>query len=934
MNSNALFIEMPHAHRIRVTTVYSVLCFFLLIAFRPGAGQAFAQIQATAGLAGKNILVLHSHEANAPVFWGTDKGLAETLESGGISSLNQFFESLNLRQNPGAEYRKLLVEQMRARYGRRKLDMIITMYPEALEFVLKDCQDVLPHVPILALYLPQNQGVPGTDPRIIRHLSRLNITGTLEVALKLVPGAKRVYMVGGAHEVDRAIEAQARADLKKWESRLEFIYLSHLAFEDVLAMVSSVPPHSIILFLTYTQDVTGKNYTNPIVLKRLRQVSAAPIFGLIDYNLSDVMVGGRLINFEQTGVHAGQMVLKILGGTRVSENTQAILDVPPIPIFDWSQLRHWDLNENDLPEESIIKNKQSTFYDFQYYIIGVIGFCLVESALIIFLVVQRRRKKSAEDSLRKAVEKYRNIFDGAVEGLFETSTQGQPLTVNPALANTLGYDSPGELIAKIRNVGNQVYADPDKRLEFMELIEKQDVVHGFECQMLRQDGTRIWASLSGRKVCDPDGKTLYYSGFLEDITKRKLAEENLAEQLLFERMISELLSHFMNLSIDAVDSEINKWLRGFTEFFKADRCSIGIFTEDQTQLVLAFDYHLAEVEPAPKLLLAEQLPWYMEQLIQGNTVVINRVNDFPPEAQNERRLCLTKGMKSFLSMPLIAGHKTLGSCALVSITKERVWPRHLLQRFRLISNLFANAIERKQVIEATRKSDEILLQSEKELRLLAGRLIHNQEEERSRLARELHDDLVQRLAVFAINIGRLELELKDQPASVQVMLSEMKHDMVKISGDVHNLSRRLHPSILDDLGLIRAIESQCTNFSKREGTEVVFRHENIHSVIPKDISLSLYRMIQEGLSNISKHACAEHISISLTGNDHDILLSIQDDGIGFDSAVVKAKPGLGLSSIRERVRLFQGEHSINSQPGKGTRITVRVPLQGLMKEGE
>jgi signal transduction histidine kinase len=247
------------------------------------------------------------------------------------------------------------------------------------------------------------------------------------------------------------------------------------------------------------------------------------------------------------------------------------------------------------------------------------------------------------------------------------------------------------------------------------------------------------------------------------------------------------------------------------------------------------------------------------------------------------------------------------------------------------SGFVEDITERKQADEASRKSEWILNQNANELRMLAGRLIHNQEDERSRLARELHDDIVQRLAVFAIDIGQLEKELTDQPAPVQEKIGEMKKGMVKISGDVHNLSRRLHPSILDDLGLIKAVESECANFSRREGAEIVFDHENIPTDMPKDISLSLYRIIQEGLRNISKHACADHISVSLTGLDHDVLLTIQDDGIGFDPVEVKQKTGLGLSSIRERVRLIQGNHSINSQPGKGTQITVRAPL---MKEGE
>jgi signal transduction histidine kinase len=256
----------------------------------------------------------------------------------------------------------------------------------------------------------------------------------------------------------------------------------------------------------------------------------------------------------------------------------------------------------------------------------------------------------------------------------------------------------------------------------------------------------------------------------------------------------------------------------------------------------------------------------------------------------------------------------------------RAWPEELVRRFRLISEVFANALERKQAEEASRESERILKQNESDLRGLAGKLIRAQEEERSRLARELHDDLAQRLAVFAIDIGKFEQQLKDPPAVLQEELREMKSDIVKISEDVHNLSRQLHPSILDDLGLIKAIESECTSFSRREGIEIVFRHEDIPKAIPKDISLSLYRIIQEGLRNISKHACAEHISVFLEGTDHGVLLSVQDDGIGFDWTEVRKQPGLGLSSMRERARLMNGKLSIQSQPEKGTVISISVPL--------
>jgi PAS domain S-box-containing protein len=183
-------------------------------------------------------------------------------------------------------------------------------------------------------------------------------------------------------------------------------------------------------------------------------------------------------------------------------------------------------------------------------------------------------------------------------------------------------------------------------------------------------------------------------------TRRKLED-----RFRFESLISDLSARFVNISPEEVEGEICKWLRRITEFFDADRCSLGLFSEDGTRLRRAFEYHLEGVEPAPVYVSTDQLPWYLAQLNQGKSVVINRVEDLPAEAEKERRLCLAKSMKSLISIPVVSGRRTLGSCALVSVRAERIWPEDLVQRIRLIAEVFAGALARKRSEESLRESE-------------------------------------------------------------------------------------------------------------------------------------------------------------------------------------------------------------------------------------
>ena len=239
----------------------------------------------------------------------------------------------------------------------------------------------------------------------------LDFVGTLEIALKLVPGAKRVYVVSGVHEVDRKIEDQARRDFKKWEDKLEFRYLSDIPWRRCLTAVSSAPPGTIVLLLVFT-DVTGRNYTPQEVGERLSQVSTAPVFGLLRYPAGIGHRRGLSAQFRADGTKAGQLALDILRGTQSRRISRSVLDVPPVPMFDWRQLRRWNLKRGSFAQGKHRPKQGTHALGLQVLHHRRLGLFLAETALIIVLVVQRRRK-SGRGSLRQKTKSWINSSTSA-----------------------------------------------------------------------------------------------------------------------------------------------------------------------------------------------------------------------------------------------------------------------------------------------------------------------------------------------------------------------------------------------------------------------------------------------------------------------------------------------------------------------------------------
>jgi signal transduction histidine kinase len=206
---------------------------------------------------------------------------------------------------------------------------------------------------------------------------------------------------------------------------------------------------------------------------------------------------------------------------------------------------------------------------------------------------------------------------------------------------------------------------------------------------------------------------------------------------------------------------------------------------------------------------------------------------------------------------------------------------------------------------------------------LARRLIASQEAERQRLARELHDDVSQRLALLNIEIDRVAEQMDAEQLRARVR--KLSAEAGEIASDVHHMSYELHPSKLRTIGLVAALQALCRDTSKQRSLQVVFTHHAIPSSVDANVSLCIYRIVQEALHNVARHSHATEAQVSVTCDHGHISLQVADSGVGFDPRRV-AQAGLGLVSMRERVVTVKGQLAINAVPGGGTQISVRVPL--------
>jgi len=671
-----------------------------------------------------------------------DQSIRSTFENSTGERIEIYAEFLDLSRPLSTDDRRVQIEYLKRKYAGRHVDVVMAALSPALDFALRHRAEIFPGAPVVYCAVDDREvKARELPPDVVGVPIKMELTGTLDLALRLHPQTQRVYVVAGRSTFDQAWVAEARREFSAYESRVEFDYLTALPLDDLIRKVADLPPRSLIYYMHMFLDGNGQSLVPPRVLERLARAANAPIYGHADAYVGRGIVGGRVFSVESAGRHAARVALRVLAGER-PESIHVRKGDDNAYIFDASQLHQWGIAEESLPPGSIVRQKRLGFWDqYKWPIIAVVTLCVVQALLIAGLLVQQSSRRRAEAALQASERRYRTLFEKANDAIFLETEDDAIIGVNVRACELLGY-SQKELLSK---TVPELQA-PEVRGSRGSVIKDELAKHSdrpFEAIDVHRDGTRIPVEVTDA-VIEEDGKRMVLS-IVRDITERKQAEQTLRE-------------------------------------------------------------------------------------------------------------------------------------------------------------------------------------SQSELRTLTGRLLQAQESERRRIARELHDDLNQRLALMAVELDLQSQQPSDGTGKNSLLIGELSARIKQLASTVHDLSHQLHPSKLEHVGLVAAVRSLCRELARGHELPIEFAHQDVPDAIPEDTALCLYRIVQEALRNTIKHSGARHAKVELRGSNDSIRLRIGDDGNGFDAGLADRNGGLGLVSMRERLHLVGGAITIDSRRTGGTRIDVRIPL--------
>ncbi len=526
---------------------------------------------------------------------------------------------------------------------------------------------------------------------------------------------------------------------------------------------------------------------------------------------------------------------------------------------------------------------------------------------------ERRQHRLAQEALRTAEEKYRGIFENAVEGIFQSSIDGRLVTANPMMARIFGYEGPEELISAAKDLGGQLYVNPTRREEFTRLMKQEGRVFEFEARYYRKDGSVIWASTNARAIRDASGEVVGFEGTLEDITERKKAEAELRRSL--DRLMALHEAGIIlgsTLEPEEIGTRLLELMRRISSLTAA---AISLRDGDGPVAVWrSIDLEEPGLEVRETLHVREAI----EAALSGENTQVFALGE--PESGFATGICL----------PLMVRERAVG--VLEVYGPENLAEAGTVSIFESLAGQAASAFENARLYGE-------LMEREKKLQELVGKILVAQEEERRRVAYEVHDGLAQ---VAAAAHQHLQAFAHYHPPAT----GEGREDLERAAnlvrqtvGEARRVIADLRPTALDEFGLRSAIRLHLDAL-RAEGWRIAYEDSLGDGRLPAATETAIFRVVQEAMNNIGKHAETTRVDVSLVrrpagplgpGERASIQLRIRDYGRGFvPGDDTGGGPGerVGMVGMRERITLLGGDFRVVSRPGVGTLVHAGIPLLG------
>jgi PAS domain S-box-containing protein len=516
---------------------------------------------------------------------------------------------------------------------------------------------------------------------------------------------------------------------------------------------------------------------------------------------------------------------------------------------------------------------------------------------------------AVENAMRESEQRYRQMFERnrAVKLLVDPTT-GAIVQANPAACEFYGYSSDELLRMKIGDIN---MLPPEQIADQMtQALDERQTYFTFRHRLRSGELRDVGVYSSPLRL---QGRLLLYS-IVQDITDRRRAEE--AEHRA--RRVTELL-RAANIALTAsldLDAVLDTLLDNLAALVPYDSACVILLQDDNTMAICAQRGYEHYTDPdilAHTVFSPDATPTINQLMQMRASLLIDDTQSYP----GWRSTPGSEHIRNWLGVPLLAGGKLIGICSVDKVTPGNFHADDV----RLVEALAAQAATAIQNAQLFKEVEE----GRAQMQHLSRRLVEVQENERRRIARELHDDAGQALASLKVGLRLLERDV-ERPEAVLARVDDLRMVADGVLENLHRLAMDLRPASLDHVGLVSALRQYVEAFGRQNGLDVQFDALGLDTGrMAPAVETSIYRIVQEALTNVVRHAQATRVSVLLERRGDRVLAIVEDNGVGFDVEEAAARGRMGLFGMRERAEMVGGTFAAESSPGAGTTIFVEAP---------